>query len=113
MSSVAKSFVLGAFLASAAFSFAVPSFVSHNPISGVFGESGSVTQRNPSVPREGESTDIWIKNGPSFSYNRVAVYYTTDGSTPAGSFGTPSGTTQVLLSNSGGVKIPPFASTTL
>jgi hypothetical protein len=103
MSSVAKSFVLGAFLASAAFSFAVPSFVSHNPISGVFGESGSVTQRNPSVPREGESTDIWIKNGPSFSYNRVAVYYTTDGSTPAGSFGTPSGTTQVLLSNSAGV----------
>ncbi len=39
------------------------------------------------VPENNDVTKKWVTNG--------AVYYTTDGSTPAGSLGVPSGTTQV------------------
>jgi GH15 family glucan-1,4-alpha-glucosidase len=73
-----------------------PAFVSHDPGAGVF--SQSVTQRTPELPREGDAVELWVKIGPSFSYDSVAVYYTTDGSNPSGSRGIPNGTTNVLLS---------------
>ncbi|MCA9310456.1 MAG: hypothetical protein KDA21_04570, partial [Phycisphaerales bacterium] len=78
-----------------------PEFVSHDPAGAVFGEPGGVTQRSLLTPREDEFVDVWIRIGYSFFYDEVAIYYTTDGSPPAGSFGTPAGTTQVLTFGGG------------
>jgi hypothetical protein len=80
-----STFVLS--LALAAGAAAQPGLISHNPSSGVFGQAGSVTGREPEVVREGEAVDLWIKIGPSFSYDRVWIYYTMDGTTPEGSNG--------------------------
>lgn len=71
-------------------------FVDHAPASGIFDAAG--TQRNPLTPREDESVELHFRVGYQFQYSSVAVYYTTDGSTPAGNIGFPSGTTQVLNS---------------
>lgn len=86
-----------------ALALATPDLVDHQPTGGVFGEPDNVTQRDPAVPREDEPVTLWIKTGYSFSYDNVAVYYTTDGSTPSGTRGAPSGSTQVLRSSSGQV----------
>ena len=82
---------------------ATPDFVSHVPSGGVFSNPSSVTQREPEVPREGESVELWIRIGFSFFYTDVAVYFTTDGTEPMGSFGVGAGTTQVLRSSAGQV----------
>ena len=91
---------LAAIAASAA---AVPAFVFHAPGTQVFGEPAGTTCREPEVPREEEGVVIHLKTGPSFTYNNVVVYYTTDGSEPTGSFGVPTGTTQVLRNLGGGL----------
>ncbi len=78
---------------------ASPALIIHSPASQVFGEPSGVTGREPQFPREGETVQIWTLIGPSFSYDRVAIYYTTDGTSPTGSKGVPSGTTSVLLSS--------------
>ncbi len=83
--------------------FAVPEFVEHHPQTPVYGEAAGVTMREPDAPRDGEAIDVWARIGYSFWYTDVAVYYTTDGSDPAGSRGTPSGTTAVLTSAAGQV----------
>jgi len=80
---------------------ATPDFVEHIPAGGVYGEPAGVTMRDPDVPREEEVVDLWIRIGYSFWYTDVAVYYTTDGTEPAGSRGTPAGTTSVLRSSAG------------
>ena len=81
-----------------------PDFVTHDPASGVFGEAGA-TQRTPVSPRESESVRVWIKTGPSFSYDAVAVYYTLDGSPPSGFQGTPGNpSTQALTSAAGQIQ---------
>lgn len=77
---------------------ATPATVEHAPSSAVYGEAAGTTQREPERPREAEAVDAWIKIGPSFSYDSVAVYYTTDGSEPIGSRGVVSGTARVLRS---------------
>jgi GH15 family glucan-1,4-alpha-glucosidase len=82
---------------------AVPSIVEHAPASAVFGEPASTTQREPEVPREDELVALSFRVSFQFTYNRVALYYTTDGTEPSGSFGSPAGTTQVLLNTNGGV----------
>ncbi|HEX8458458.1 MAG TPA: lamin tail domain-containing protein [Pyrinomonadaceae bacterium] len=46
-----------------------------------------------------ESYTLRFKVEYQFFTTQVRVYYTTDGSTPAGSFGTPSGTTQVVTAS--------------
>lgn len=74
------------------------SFVDHSPTSGVYGQPSDITQREPDVPREDETATIYFRVGYQFTYSSVAVYYTTDGSTPAGNIGFGSGTTQVLNS---------------
>ncbi len=74
---------------------AQPSSVSHTPASAAFAQPG-VTQRFPAMPREDEAVQISFQVCCQNTYDRVAVYYTTDGSDPAGSFGSASGTTQVL-----------------
>ncbi len=76
---------------------ATPDYVEHAPGFQVFNQAAGVTMRNPETPREGETVDLYIKIGPSFSYTSVAVYYTDDGSTPNGSKGIPSAGTMVLL----------------
>jgi hypothetical protein len=73
-----------------------PSLVEHAPTGGVYNVSGA-TQRNPAIPREDDGVDLYFRVSFQFSYDRVAIYYTTDGSDPQGSFGSPVGTTQVLL----------------
>ncbi|HKQ49084.1 MAG TPA: glycoside hydrolase family 15 protein [Phycisphaerae bacterium] len=76
--------------------FAAPSAVEHTPGTQTFGEPADVTQREPFVPREDDTVDIFFRVSFQFAYDRVCVYYTTDGSDPMGTFGTPSGSTQVL-----------------
>ncbi|USN98270.1 MAG: hypothetical protein H6810_08785 [Phycisphaeraceae bacterium] len=81
------------------------SFVAHDPGAGVFGETGDITQREPEKPREAEATSLWIKTGPSFSYDAVAVYYTLDGTPPAGTHGSAGNpSTHVLTSGAGQIQ---------
>lgn len=87
------------FLITASAALAVPEFVEHLATSQVYGESGGTTMREPDVPREDEAVQVWARIGYSFYYTDVCVYYTTDGSTPTGAFGIPSGSTQVLRSS--------------
>lgn len=83
---------------------ATPDYVLHDPLSSVYGEASSVTMREPDAPREDEAIDVWIEIGYSFYYDNVALYYTSDGTEPQGSYGVPqTGATQVLKSVSGGV----------
>jgi GH15 family glucan-1,4-alpha-glucosidase len=79
--------------AAAGFAIAQPALVSHNPTTQVFNQPGGTTGREPDVVREDQAVDLWLKIGPSFSYNRVFIYYTIDGTPPAGAngvAGTPS-----------------------
>ena len=82
---------------------AQPSTVEHTFNAQTFGEPSGITQREPEVPREGEAVDLFFRVSFQFTYDRVAVYYTTDGTEPTGSFGTGSGTTQVLRNDLGSV----------
>lgn len=83
--------------------WAQPSAVEHSPSGGVFNQPAGVTQREPEIPREDETVDIYFRICCQFTYNQVFVYYTTDGSEPQGGFGVPQGgtSTQVLAINSG------------
>jgi GH15 family glucan-1,4-alpha-glucosidase len=89
-----------------------PTLVEHNPGGSLPGGglnppnpfAGATTQKSPLVSREDEAVRVFVRVGCQFNYDRVAIYYTTDGSTPQGSFGTPlNGSTQVLLSTAGQV----------
>jgi len=94
----ARLVILASLLVTANVAWAVPNFVTHTPGNGVFNQPVDVTQREPLTPREGEAVALWVKMGPSFSYDQVAVYYTTDGSAPSGSQGAGFGNTTVLRS---------------
>lgn len=83
--------------------WATPAFVEHLTGNQVFGEPAGITMREPEIPREDEAVEIWARIGYSFFYTDVAIYYTTDGSTPSGLRGVPNGTTQVLRSSAGQV----------
>ncbi|CAG0997170.1 hypothetical protein PHYC_02638 [Phycisphaerales bacterium] len=76
--------------------FAQPAAVEHAPAGAVFGESASTTQREPDLPREDETVDLYLRVSFQFTYDRVCIYYTTDGTEPSGSFGAPTGSTLVL-----------------
>lgn len=104
-SGLCRSALVGAMVTAlaGASAWAAPSFVAHAPSSQVFGEAAGVTHRDPDVPREDEGVVIHLKTGPSFTYNNVVVYYTTDGSEPQGAFGVPAGSTQVLRNTTGGL----------
>jgi len=92
------------FLCAAAAAQATPAYVAHNPGDGVFNNPGA-TQRTPLQPREDETVRAYAKMGPSFSYTSVAVYYTTDGSTPNGTKGVGQVGTLVLLSYGPDIKV--------
>lgn len=94
-----KGFFVFCVLGFASVCLATPEFVEHYSGNQVFGEASGTTMREPEVPREDESVDLWIKIGYSFYYTDVAIYFTTDGTVPSGSFGVGSGTTQVLRSS--------------
>ncbi len=82
---------------------AVPGLIQHVPATPVFGEASGITMREPDAPREDEPVTLWLKVGPSFSYQNVWIYYTTDGSEPLGQFGVSFQTTTSLRSDTGGV----------
>jgi len=82
---------------------AQPSSVEHTPANQTFSQPSGITQREPEVPRDGETVDLFFRVSFQFTYDRVCVYYTTDGSEPSGAFGTGTGTTQVLRNDLGGV----------
>ncbi len=88
----------GLFMAAGVPVQAAPDYVYHDPGAGVYGQPPGTTMREPFAPREDELVKAFIKIGPSFTYDAVAVYYTTDGSTPQGSQGIPQAGTSVLLS---------------
>lgn len=96
-------FAVAAVTAAAPFAQAIPEFIEHVPASAVYGEPGGTTMRQPLSPIAGDTIKLWIRIGYSFYYTDVAIYYTTDGSTPAGSYGTGSGSTQVLRSSNGDI----------
>ena len=79
--------VMWAMIGLAGAAMAQPALITHDPSVSVFGQAASVTGREPEVVREGEAVDLWVKIGPSFTYDRVWVYYTVDGTVPAGSNG--------------------------
>jgi glycosidase len=58
--------------------------------------NNTATQRVPLSPAAGDSVDIYLKVGYQFQINTAFIYYTVDGSTPAGAFGIGKGTTQVV-----------------
>lgn len=91
---LARAFLVLLVGAICAMTWATPEFVEHIPGNVVYGESN--TSRMPLSPREDEAVTIYARIGYSFYYDRVALYYTTDGSTPVGSKGTGSGSTQVI-----------------
>ncbi len=106
MSILARSFSCFAFATTVALhatlALAQPSFVFHQPTNQVFSEPGGVTMREPDFVRDGETADLWLKVGPSFSYSTVALYYTTDGTSPAGALGVPSNSSTTVLRNNAG-----------
>lgn len=97
-SSFVRSLLAVSLLAAVPSALAQPSFVFHDPVQQVFGEPGGITMREPDVPREDEQLAMWIKTGPSFTYDQVAVYYTIDGSEPSGTQGVGTVGTLVLRS---------------
>ncbi|MDX2115028.1 MAG: hypothetical protein SFZ24_05320 [Planctomycetota bacterium] len=101
LSIFARAAAAATLFASAFSANAAPAFVFHDPAQQSFGEPAGVTMREPATPREEEPVDLYIKTGPSFTYNNVVVYYTLDGSEPQGAMGVPSGTTQVLRNTLG------------
>ncbi|MDX2017159.1 MAG: glycoside hydrolase family 15 protein [Planctomycetota bacterium] len=89
----------GVLLCTAGWAAAQPSLFDHNPSGQVFNQPGGITGREPEVVRENESVDLWFKIGPSFTYDRVWIYYTLDGTEPQGSNGTAgNASTQVMAS---------------
>jgi hypothetical protein len=51
------------------------------------------------TPAATDAVVLAFKVEYQFYTNQARIYYTTDGTTPSGSFGTPSGTTQVLTAS--------------
>ena len=78
---------------------AVPGLVSHDPGTQVFNQPAGVTGREPEVARDGESVDLWLKLGPSFTYDRVFVYYTLDNTPPSGANGVPGNPSTRVMAN--------------
>ena len=56
----------------------------------------TATQRLPLNPAAGQPAAIYVKAGYQFQINSGFIYYTTDGSNPAGAFGAGKGSTQVV-----------------
>ncbi len=80
---------------------AQPTAVEHTPGAQTFGEVAGVTQREPEVPREDEVVDLYFRVSFQFAYNRVALYFTTNGAEPGGTVGTGNVGT-LVLTNVGG-----------
>jgi glycosidase len=72
-------------------------WVYHDPPAAVTVAGGSATQRVPMIPTAGQAVTNYVKIGYQFQITNVALYYTTDGSNPEGSYGVakPGTTTQV------------------
>lgn len=58
--------------------------------------NNTASQRVPLSPGAGQAATVYVKVGYQFQANTGSLYYTTDGSAPAGAFGVAKGTTQVV-----------------
>ncbi len=84
---------------------ASPTSIEHAPDGSVFSQPADITQREPEIPREEDTVSLWARVAFQFTYDRVAIYYTTDGSDPVGAFGAPgNGATSVLTSLGGDIQ---------
>ena len=72
-------------------------WVLHDPTNNVAAQNPTnpPTQRFPINPAAGQSVEVWVKVGYQFQINSGYIYYTTDGTSPEGAFGTGKATTQV------------------
>ncbi len=77
---------------------ATAAWVYHDPgaTNTALAPNNSSTQRVPLSPAAGQTVDVYMKVGYQFQANTGYIYYTTDGSQPAGAFGVGKGTTQVV-----------------
>ena len=73
---------------------ATASWVYHDPRAAA--DQGPATQRFPLAPTASQSAQVWVKVGYQFQIDQGNVYYTTDGTEPAGSFGVASGSTRLV-----------------
>lgn len=88
-----------------------PTLVEHTPGSGLPTSNlsppspfaGATTQRYPSTPREDEAIRLYFRVSFQFTYDRVCVYYTTNGAEPGGTFGVGTVGTLVRTNNAGTV----------
>ena len=77
-------------------SFAEANYVYHEQSTNNSGCGGNKFVSNLN-PTSNEAVTIAFIVDFQFFTNQIRVYYTTDGSTPSGAFGTPSGGTQVIV----------------
>jgi hypothetical protein len=63
------------------------SFVNHTPGNSFTLNSSQVTDRDPLTPRDTETVTLYFRVGYQFQYSSTAVYFTTDGTAPAGNIG--------------------------
>lgn len=75
---------------------ATPNYVYHEQTGNTVLPCGTGVYMSPLKPLGGQTVTIRYKVEYEGWWNRAALYYTTDGSTPSGAFGTGTGTTQVL-----------------
>jgi len=87
--------VLAIFLLSATSVLATSHYVYHEATTNNPG-CGANNYRSVLTPGHNQALTIAFKAEYQFNHNQARVYYTTDGSTPAGTFGVGSGTTMVI-----------------
>lgn len=99
----------------------VASWAEHNPAATNEHLTTPVSQMNPPPQGAGgQAVDLWMKIGYQFQWDRVWVYYTTDGTSfPEGSHGVGKGSTQVVEAGfsfngtNDGTAVPDWAKATL
>lgn len=52
----------------------------------------------PSIPEPASSTEVWVKVGYQYYVDNARIYYTTDGTSPQGSYGTATNGSVVSMS---------------
>lgn len=76
--------------------FAEANYVFHDQTNLEAPGCNGLAYRNPLTPQPGQATQIAFKIEWQGYWNQARIYYTTDGSTPSGSFGNGTGSTQVV-----------------
>jgi hypothetical protein len=80
----------------ATLAMAEANYVYHEATTAFVNGASGVTYRSVLQPTSAQAMTIGFKSEFQFYTDQARLYYTTDGSTPSGAFGTGSGTTQVV-----------------